>query len=464
MERAVKLILEEGISLRTAADECNVNFVTLFRYVKKKKAANDEGSNVKIRFTPTYNSRLIFTAEQEKLLSEYLLIYPKMCYGKSTRDTRELAYEMAMINNINVPQSWHAKSAAGLDWLRGFLKRNTTLSKRQPEKCSISRCTSFNCHTVNTFYDNLKVALQRSTHFADGSRIWNLDETATSTVVNKSVKVIAEKGTRGVSTVAAGEKGTLVTTCCYISASGNTIPPALVFPRVKFKDHVLINGPPGSLGLATKSGWMTTKIFPQVIKHFIKYTLSSKENPTLLIMDNYHSHICIEVINLAKQNGITIVTLPPHCSGKLQPLDVSCYAPVKTYYAAAVDSWQKQNPGKVFSIYNIAGCVNEAYQKAMIPTTIINGFRKTGIFHYNRDLFTEADYMASFVTDRPNPEHSDELNLIDPPTLAGPSSKSNEELSLNKSQDVLKTTSEMKIIDNKTFRTCGIQRVSKSRP
>lgn len=31
MERAVKLILEERISLRRAADECNVSFVTLFR-------------------------------------------------------------------------------------------------------------------------------------------------------------------------------------------------------------------------------------------------------------------------------------------------------------------------------------------------------------------------------------------------------------------------------------------------
>ncbi|XP_050517676.1 uncharacterized protein LOC126892213 isoform X1 [Diabrotica virgifera virgifera] len=170
-------------------------------------------------------------------------------------------------------------------------------------------------------------------------------------------------------------------------------------------------------------------------------------------MDNHHSHICIEVINLAKENGVTIVTLPPHCSGKLQPLDVSCYAPFKTYYAAAVDSWQKQNPGKVFSIYNIAGCVNEAHQKTMIPTTIVNGFRKTGIFAYNRDLFTEADYMSSFVTDRPDPEHSTEIDLTDPPLLAGPSSQSNEEPSLHKSQHVLQNTSEMKTIDNKTFRS-----------
>ncbi|XP_046383032.1 uncharacterized protein LOC124172345 isoform X2 [Ischnura elegans] len=361
--------------------------------------------------TPKYQSRLIFTAEQEKCLADYLITCSKLCYGQSTRNTRELAYEMAVVNSIQVPKNWHDDSAAGLDWLRLFLKRNPNLSIRQPENCSLSRCTSFNAHTVKTFFDNLGAALRRSECFGDGSRIWNLDETGTSTVVNKSAKVIAEKGSKGVNNVTAGERGTLVTTCCFVSASGNTIPPAFVFPRVKFSDHMLINAPPGSLGLTSKSGWMTAEIFPEVIKHFIKHTKTSKEDPTLLIMDNHQSHISIQVIDLAKEYGIMIVTLPPHCSAKLQPLDVSCYAPFKTYYAAAVDSWNKSNPGKALSIYHIAGCVNFAHQKAMTPATIINGFKKTGIYPYNRHIFTEADFLSSSVTDQPSPE-TEECDLL----------------------------------------------------
>lgn len=167
---------------------------------------------------------------------------------------------------------------------------------------------------------------------------------------------------------------------------------------------MLINSPPGSLGLASKSGWMTAEIFPEVIKHFIKHTCTTVENPTLLIMDNYQSHISIQVIDLAKNNGIRIVTLPPHCNAKLQPLDVSCHGAFKVYYAAAVDSWNKSNPGKVFSIYNIAGCVNVAHQKAMTPSTIISGFSKSGINPFNRHVFTETDFLSSSVTDRPFPE------------------------------------------------------------
>lgn len=88
----------------------------------------------------------------------------------------------------------------------------------------------------------------------------------------------------------------------------------------------------------------------------------------------------------------------------------------------------------------------------MIPTTIINGFRKTEFFPYNRDLFTEADYMASFVTDRPNSEHLNN-ELINPSTLPGPSSQSNKEPSLNNSENILKSTSEMETTDNKAFRS-----------
>lgn len=35
----------------------------LCRYVKKQKAANEEGPDTKIRFTPNYNCRLVFTAD-----------------------------------------------------------------------------------------------------------------------------------------------------------------------------------------------------------------------------------------------------------------------------------------------------------------------------------------------------------------------------------------------------------------
>lgn len=373
--------------------------MNIFSYVRKQKALGENQDIINCK--PHYQTRLVFTIEQEATLAEYLKTCAKMCYGKTTRNTRELAYEMATLNGIIVPQSWHKNKSAGLDWMRGFFNRNKTLSIRQPENCSLSRMTSFTRPNVELFFNNLEEVLNRFGKELNGSRIFNLDETATSTVPSKSVKVIAQKGARTVSNAASAERGVLVTTTCIISASGNSIPPAMVFPRVKFRDHMLMNAVPGTLGLASPSGWMSADLFPSVMQHFIKYSLSSKDNPTVLIMDNHASHMSIEAIDMAKNNGVTIITLPPHCSNKLQPLDVTCFASFKKFYATAVDNWMKNNPGKTFSFYEIAGCVRFAHQKAMTPENITKGFERCGIFPFNKHIFTEEDFLCNFVTDRP---------------------------------------------------------------
>lgn len=96
MRTAVQLVLNENYTIRKAAEEYNVHYVTLSRYVNKQKKANDEGVGEEVRMTPKYKSHLIFTAEQETSLADYLVTCSKMCYGQSTHDTRELAYEMAV--------------------------------------------------------------------------------------------------------------------------------------------------------------------------------------------------------------------------------------------------------------------------------------------------------------------------------------------------------------------------------
>ncbi|XP_072380606.1 uncharacterized protein [Diabrotica undecimpunctata] len=250
------------------------------------------------------------------------------------------------------------------------------------------------------FFSKLETVLQRFPVFGDGSRIFNLNETGTVTV-QKSQKVFAEKGIRQVSKATSGERGTLVTTCCIVGASGVAIPPALVFPRVHFKDFMINGSPPGPLGLASKTGWMNTECFVQVVRHFIKHTGSTRENPSLLLMDNHQSHLSIEAIDLCKNNGVTILTIPPHCTNRLQPLDVGLFKPFQTFYNAAVDAWMMNHPGQTFTIYNVAACVGTAYPRAMTPVNIASAFRKSGIFPFDRHVFAEEDFLSSFVIDRP---------------------------------------------------------------
>lgn len=87
---------------------------------------------------------------------------------------------MANENLIKYPKSWEKHQAAGVDWCKGFMKRHP-LSLRKPEGCSYARNTCFNRHHVNTFFDNMEKVMQENPKLVDGSRIFNLDETGTTT-------------------------------------------------------------------------------------------------------------------------------------------------------------------------------------------------------------------------------------------------------------------------------------------
>ncbi|KOB71431.1 Uncharacterized protein OBRU01_10534 [Operophtera brumata] len=89
-----------------------------------------------------------------------------MFYGLTTRYCRQIAYEMAKMNNVPVPESWKENQMAGMDWFRGFRERFPEMSLRKPENCSLARATALNRETVKIFFDNLQNVLSRSPAFA----------------------------------------------------------------------------------------------------------------------------------------------------------------------------------------------------------------------------------------------------------------------------------------------------------
>ena len=65
-------------------------------------------------------------------------------------------------------------------------------------------------------------------------QIWNVDETGISTV-QKPRNVVAAKGVKQIGSVTSGERGSLVTMCAVVSATGNSVSPVCIFPRQTLK-------------------------------------------------------------------------------------------------------------------------------------------------------------------------------------------------------------------------------------
>lgn len=400
-EKALKEALEDVVcnkeTIGQAAKTHNISKTTLFRHLKLYR---DSGSE-----TFSYHSNIahkkILTTEEELSLAEYLATAAKLHYGLSKYDTKKLAFRFAKANGKNLPESWIKSEAAGKDWMIGFLRRHPALSLRKPEATSISRSTSFNRSNVMSFFNNLKDCLSR--YKFDPSRIYNLDETGNSTV-HVPPKVIAAKGEKQIGSMTSGERGINVTMIAAISAIGNHVPPMLIFPRVHFKAHMLNNAPPGCIGGANQSGWSNEELFIQFLKHFISHSKPTPDQKVLLIMDNHDTHISLPAINLARQHAVVLLTLPPHTSHKMQPLDRTVFGPYKTYYNKAASEWMLNNAGKPMTLYNIAEIVGNAYPKAFNQQNIVKGFEVTGICPFNEDIFKDDEFLSSYVTDRPCPE------------------------------------------------------------
>ena len=126
----------------------------------------------------------------------------------------------------------------------------------------------------------------------------------------------------------------------------------------------------------------------------------SNKDKVLLLLDNHYSHVTLETIDYAKEHGIVLLSFPPHCSHKLQPLDRAVYGPFKRYYNSACDCWMKENKGKTMTIYDIPDMVGRAFPKAFTPVNIQSGFKVARIFPFDRDIFSDLEFLLSDVTDR----------------------------------------------------------------
>lgn len=383
---------KENTKIRALAKKYNVCHVTLYRYIKKLKAGN---ANAKVGYRCVNR---VFTPEEENVLQDYILQCSKVYFGLVPIEVRKLAYELAIKYKKKFPEKWNENQLAGKEWFAGFLKRHTILSIRSPQATSLSRASNFNEHNVNKFFDNLAEVIDR--YKFQPKDIWNMDETGVTTVQRPN-KIVAQKGIKQVGAVTSAERGRLVTVAVAINAQGGHIPPFFVFPLKRYQDHMIREGPIGSAGAGNASGWMQEAEFLLFLEHFKKQVKPTIDQKCLLLLDNHVSHVSIYALDFCKNNGIVLLSFPPHCTHRLQPLDRAVFGPFKKILNTATDNWMRNHPGQTMTIHYIPGIVREAFSLAVTDRNAIAGFTCTGISPYNRNIFTAVDFAPSSVTDRP---------------------------------------------------------------
>ncbi|KAF2894839.1 hypothetical protein ILUMI_11335 [Ignelater luminosus] len=120
------------------------------------------------------------------------------------------------------------------------------------------------------------------------------------------------------------------------------------------------------------------------------------EDPELLLLDGHASHTKnLGAIGLAKENHAVLICFPPHCTHRLQPLDVGFTTPLRAYYGQEIKVWLRSNPGRVVTQFEVAKLFGSAYAKAATVAIAMNAFAKTGISPLNQNMFSDVDFVAS---------------------------------------------------------------------
>ena len=141
------------------------------------------------------------------------------------------------------------------------------------------------------------------------------------------------------------------------------------------------NEVPGSWFPVSENGWVDHELFSFfLIKHFMRYTVPHR--PLLLMLDGHSTQ---GYWSLLKKHKVIIFCLPPHTTHVCQPLDCSLFKPLKEQWRHECHRFYQRNPGLVIFKFNFCSVFSGAWLNAILPTNVIAGFKKSGVYPFNRD-------------------------------------------------------------------------------
>lgn len=229
-------------------------------------------------------------------------------------------------------------NAPGTDWIKDFLKRNRQLSERFSE--NIKRCrAAVSPDIIHEFFDNLENTLRD----VPAENIVNYDESNLTDDPGKE-KVFATKGSKHAHRVLDTSK-TSTSVMFAISASGDLLPPLVVYKALHCYPEWIENGPEGAAYNRSKSGWFDADLFEDWFLRIAYPYLRRREGVKVLIGDNLASHMSVNIIKKCEESNIKFVFLPPNTTHLTQPLDVSFFRPLKGAWRKLLLEWKQKNRG-----------------------------------------------------------------------------------------------------------------------
>lgn len=387
LTQAIRIVVNENMSIRRASAEFNIPRKTLERRIK---TGNSEKGNMGPSCT--------FGKENEDRLSRHILTMQKRGFPLTRDDLRTIAYHFAQ--QLNIKHKFNNETQkAGYDWLSLFLSRHPEITIRKSEGVSIARATAMSRKEVDDYFNLLETTLEENSLFDKPANVFNIDETGLQ-LNSRPGEVLAKKGSKAVSTVTSTERGETITLVACCNAEGNFLPPAIIMKGKNKKKEWEDDLPPGSvLFMSQKSAYINKTIFLQWMReHFVPRKPLGK---VLLILDGHASHVnSVEMLEFAESNDIIILCLPSHTTHYLQPLDRSFFKSLKAHFYESCRLWLRNHAGRRITRYQFGELLSASWGKAASTQNGSSGFKATGILPFNRHIIPDYAFCIEECSSR----------------------------------------------------------------
>ncbi|CAK5281220.1 unnamed protein product [Mycena citricolor] len=291
----------------------------------------------------------------------------------------------------------------GKTWAQRFKARHSDqLKVVWTQKLESCRARQLNPNTVNPYFDMLEETIH--TYSIKCSNIYNMDEKGIQLGDSGRTKVLADRDQKQVRKISDGDQE-LVTVLESVCADGTALAPTVIFKGVRRDLRWGENNPSNASISLSPRGWTDQYLGAiWMEKEFEPQTALKLEDPSdyrLLILDGHNSHCTYRFLSFAKDHRIIVLCLPPHTTHALQPCDVGVFKPLSTFWKKEVEKVTRAYGA--INKYNLLAHYHNARTQAFKPTTIMNSFRKTGIWPVNRhaidaDEFETAKHYTNQAT------------------------------------------------------------------
>lgn len=108
------------------------------------------------------------------------------------------------------------------------------------------------------------------------------------------------------------------------SASGNYVPPMLIFKRVRSHPALASGAQSRSVVEVSESVYINSDLFVKWLRHFIAHVKPSNEQKVLILLNEHTTYSKnLTAITLVRNKCVLLLQLPGHTTHLLQPLEVS---------------------------------------------------------------------------------------------------------------------------------------------